>query len=421
MNNNLLAIVKQIIAEQGEGILGDPPRLRSFVKDYAKDEPQEERAAFGRCIEIGAYREFGKTNSQNDRNMLKAKLLLQLTKEGVDRKLGVDTLNMLEAALFGRAPRAAPRQTPAPALPPRRNAERGAAGIETPAGAMGAGRFTLKTLIFAAAGGAGAFAGEEVSGRLRMNMTFSYALGTHVLEMAFWAGILSLLISIALITAQHVLQRKPPNLKRVLPPMLLGIVTGTFAGGIAQVIFNYTQNISPFVRTTSNALCWGVFGAGLGLGVSFFMPNFPKKRAALAGFLGGTLGGAIYVAMISSEQNIGGLIGVVVLGTAIGAVISFVEEALREAWLTVVWGPKETTNISLGQKPVVFGASREADVYLSPRRGEPEIPPVRAVVGIDGGRVFLDDRVSGGRRELRNGETVDLGRVSVIANVKTGH
>jgi Ca-activated chloride channel family protein len=110
----------------------------------------------------------------------------------------------------------------------------------------------------------------------------------------------------------------------------------------------------------------------------------------------------------------------VVLGAAIGLAISWVEEALREAWLTVVWGPKETTSISLGQKPVVFGSSREADVFLSPRRGQAEIPPIRAIVGIEGGRVMLDDRAAGTRRELRNGETVDLGRVNIIANIKTG-
>jgi hypothetical protein len=70
---------------------------------------------------------------------------------------------------------------------------------------------------------------------------------------------------------------------------------------------------------------------------------------------------------------------------------------------------------------VVFGSSREADVYLSPRRGQPEIPAIRAIVGIEGGRVILDDRVTGTRRELRNGETADLGRVNIVANIKKGN
>jgi Ca-activated chloride channel family protein len=137
----------------------------------------------------------------------------------------------------------------------------------------------------------------------------------------------------------------------------------------------------------------------------------------LAGFIGGIIGGIICVTL---ESTILGILSEIMLGLVIGLAISWVEEALREAWLTVVWGPKETTTISLGAKSVVFGSSREADVYLPRRRGEPEIPPVRAVVGIEGGRVILDDRSNGTRRELHNGETADFGRVSIIVNIKKG-
>ncbi|MDR2629941.1 MAG: hypothetical protein LBC60_03355, partial [Spirochaetaceae bacterium] len=114
------------------------------------------------------------------------------------------------------------------------------------------------------------------------------------------------------------------------------------------------------------------------------------------------------------------VIGVTILGLFIGFAIAFIEEALREAWITVIWGPKETSTISLGTKPVVFGSTPEADVYLPPGRGDVKPLPVRAVVSIEGGRVILDDRANGTRRELRNGETADLGRVSVIANIKKG-
>ena len=37
MNTNLLNIVKQIIANQGEAILTDPKRLSSFLADLAQD------------------------------------------------------------------------------------------------------------------------------------------------------------------------------------------------------------------------------------------------------------------------------------------------------------------------------------------------------------------------------------------------
>jgi hypothetical protein len=114
------------------------------------------------------------------------------------------------------------------------------------------------------------------------------------------------------------------------------------------------------------------------------------------------------------------VIGITILGIFIGLFISIIEEALREARLTIVWGPKETTAISPGQKPVVFGSSHEADVFLPQKHGQPEIPPTRAVVSIEGGKAILDDRTAGVRRELRNNETVDLSRVSIITNSKTG-
>jgi hypothetical protein len=55
MNNNLLAIVKQIVDQHGEAILGDSARLKPLFADYAKNEVKEDRVALGRWLEHGAY------------------------------------------------------------------------------------------------------------------------------------------------------------------------------------------------------------------------------------------------------------------------------------------------------------------------------------------------------------------------------
>ncbi|MDR2702133.1 MAG: hypothetical protein LBB72_06860 [Spirochaetaceae bacterium] len=47
----------------------------------------------------------------------------------------------------------------------------------------------------------------------------------------------------------------------------------------------------------SRIICWGIAGCGIGLGVSLFVPNYPKNRAMAAGFLGGLIGGGIYTAI----------------------------------------------------------------------------------------------------------------------------
>ena len=116
MNNNLLNIVKRIIAEKGESILADPQKLKALFSDYAKDEPKEERAAFGRCIEIGSYNELKSANSVNERQHRKTVLIDQLNAKGIDRARGRDALDLLETAIFNKT--AAPAQGKAPAPVP---------------------------------------------------------------------------------------------------------------------------------------------------------------------------------------------------------------------------------------------------------------------------------------------------------------
>jgi hypothetical protein len=105
------------------------------------------------------------------------------------------------------------------------------------------------------------------------------------------------------------------------------------------------------------------------------------------------------------------------LGLVIGLAISIVEEALREAWLTVIGGPKESVTISLGAMPGVFGSSREADVYLPARGGVPALP-VRAVVTLENGQVVLDDNQTGKRGALSNGGEFTLDRLRVVVSTK---
>ncbi|GHT57376.1 hypothetical protein FACS1894109_09270 [Spirochaetia bacterium] len=100
MNNNFLIIIKRIIAEQGEGILGEPGRLKGYVKDYAKNEPKPLRVAFGRCIENGAYNAL---KIAQDKAAVKAAIAQRVnSSEGLDLALCNEALDVLEAALFGR-------------------------------------------------------------------------------------------------------------------------------------------------------------------------------------------------------------------------------------------------------------------------------------------------------------------------------
>lgn len=114
MNNSFLAIIKRIVAEQGENILSDSVRLKPFIKSYASAEPKEDRVAFGRAIENGFYYELKRTSPSN-RAQVKASQVSRLqTLTGYDARRCSETVNLLEAVL----PQTVPPPYVAPMPPP---------------------------------------------------------------------------------------------------------------------------------------------------------------------------------------------------------------------------------------------------------------------------------------------------------------
>jgi Ca-activated chloride channel family protein len=274
---------------------------------------------------------------------------------------------------------------------------------------------TKKTLKFSIAGALGACIGQIATEIFRSHTNVSFF--DNVVDVALWAGTIGLGISLALLIVQNVYLKKFPFSKSMIKTAIIGIFLGAIAGGIAQVAFALTYDISRLAEITSRIICWGIFGLGVGWGVSLFVPNYPKKRAMMAGLLGGIVGGAAF--RISFEifpETYGRLVGVAILGLFIGFVISYIEEILREAWLTVVWGKNETTSVSLGNKPIILGSSPQADIYLPV---EKNYPPITAIINIENSKVIIDNRVNNQRTELRNGSKVTMGALEVIVNVKT--
>jgi hypothetical protein len=97
MNTSLFAIVKQITAQHGEAILGDPRRLKGFIHDRAKGEPKEDRLAFGRAVEQGFYRKLKRT-ALHDRARVKAALASRLQSAiGFDAPRCAAALDLLDA------------------------------------------------------------------------------------------------------------------------------------------------------------------------------------------------------------------------------------------------------------------------------------------------------------------------------------
>ncbi|MDR2596126.1 MAG: hypothetical protein LBC76_02275 [Treponema sp.] len=370
MNANLLKILKQIIASHGENILSDPQRLKAVFSDFAKNEPKEDRVAFGRSIEQGFYQKLKQT-SPTDRANVKASMISQLqTLTGYDTARCTSAINLLETLLSSVAP------------------------LQSQIKSISRPKISIRTLLFAVAAGIGALAGDLLG--FATNVIGRYSSSDNIQQISLyhglWTGLNGLGISIGIFLVLTFYLKRKLSIFYIIKSALIGITVGILGGFI-----------SPFISFRLGF--WGVFGCGLGFGVSFYIKNFSKIRAMIAGLVGGVIGGIASNFMHFTPA-------VTILGFVIGLFISIAEETMRQAWITVIWGPKETRTIALGQKPIVFGSSSQADIYLSKE------PPVRVTIQIENSKVVMYDKTTNQRRELQNGDRVDLGKVSIVANTK---
>jgi tetratricopeptide (TPR) repeat protein len=117
MNDNLLTVMQKLVVEQGEDILSNPNRIRAFLADYANREPKAQRNALVKCVEYGFYDKL-KNTAEFERPARKTGFAQKLyEEEGLDLGLCKDSVDLLEAALFGKvttAPEEKPQQ-PQPA------------------------------------------------------------------------------------------------------------------------------------------------------------------------------------------------------------------------------------------------------------------------------------------------------------------
>jgi MFS family permease len=284
-------------------------------------------------------------------------------------------------------------------------------------------RLTKKTGFYAIGGGVVAAIAEGITEFVHLDV-MDEAAGSAwqpITDVALWMGLCALGISLGLLAAQNLYLKRMPRAETLIKSLVIGLVSGAIAGGIAQLLFGVFVGQLDFVfARIFQASCWGLAGLGVGLGVSFFVPNYPAGRATLAGFLGGALGGAAFVSLgifLDIPEAAARVVGLFLLGAAIGLAISATEEILREAWLTVIWGKNETSSLSLGKKPVVLGSAREADLHLSSKK----FPPITAILSVENNRVMLDNRLNQQKTALPNGSKITIGPITIVINARKGN
>jgi hypothetical protein len=101
VNPNLIAVVKKIIAEQGDSVLSEPKRVSAFLADLAQDVPKPQKNALVKCLELGSA-QILKNTEVTERANFKQHLAHRLhDEEGLDFGLCRETLELLATVLFG--------------------------------------------------------------------------------------------------------------------------------------------------------------------------------------------------------------------------------------------------------------------------------------------------------------------------------
>jgi hypothetical protein len=231
-----------------------------------------------------------------------------------------------------------------------------------------------------------------------------------------WAGLAAALISVGLHAAIKMYSRKTIEwwslAKKSIPA---GFLAGAVSGGIAQAIFGLTLFSDVFIQELFRAICWAIFGAILGWRLSYSIPNLGVKKAVIAG-LGGGFIGAIGFIIVSGllVETLGRMLGIGILGAALGLALVIVEERYRSAYLEVHWAPNEVSKFTLGNTPVFIGGGSEDTVYVY------GIPHHAMSLVYQQGEVKGIYNVTGEKKELHDGSIIKLGRVQMIVRIRQG-
>jgi pimeloyl-ACP methyl ester carboxylesterase len=232
-----------------------------------------------------------------------------------------------------------------------------------------------------------------------------------VVYTGLWLSISSAVIAASLFVCAEWYQRRELLANRVLKVLLYGAIAGFISGAVAQGVFLIHIGSPEFQNYALRSFCWGLAGAIIGGLLSRTVPNLKLSRGSAAGFVGGCIGGILFV-LVSNEmpETWGRVIGIGALGLALGLAMYLVENLFREASLEVIWAYNETTRVSLGAQPISIGGDVEDHIF---QRG---LPPHAATVMMQNGQIEHIDNANGARTTLTDGSHLTIGSLQLIVH-----
>jgi hypothetical protein len=272
-----------------------------------------------------------------------------------------------------------------------------------------------KKVLFWLFGFVGGMLGALISEFIYVITPGKQTILTGILITALWAGLFSVMIATGLFYAIETYSRRNIDwaalFKKSIPA---GFIAGIVSGGIAQAVFGPVSNLlsNVWVEFLFQSACWGILGLILGWWLSKSIPNLSTNRALSAGFIGGFFGGALFIiAGALLDLLPGHMLGVGILGAALGFCLVIVEEQSRSAYLEVHRGSDDTSYFTLGKTPVFIGAG-DSDIYV------PTVGNRAMSIVIEGGQIIATDHTKGKKKQMTDGNHITIGKIDMVIRTR---
>ncbi|RJF71284.1 hypothetical protein D3875_06565 [Deinococcus cavernae] len=279
---------------------------------------------------------------------------------------------------------------------------------------------TLQTTLLGALGG---FLGFVLSEVLVPQSGSGGFLG-NIVGTAWWTALLMLPLTLLLLAGENLLSMRGRWSRGLAQVWLPALLLGACSGALAQFIYALGL-MAGLPGRLMRALGWAVMGAGVGLLLGLHDRSPAKAlRGALGGAAGGFLGGLVFdsfTALRFGEEDTGTLarlVGLTLLGAAIGFMLRLAQEFLKGAWLLgTTTGRSEGKQYILGKPAVTVGRSETSDISLS---HDAQVPMQAGTLVQRGGNwhwegePILINRQPKTRAALRNGDRLTFGQTELV-------
>jgi hypothetical protein len=238
--------------------------------------------------------------------------------------------------------------------------------------------------------------------------------GTFVevmVKVGVWFGVIGALIAPAILLGHVIYAARSfsaalisSNILRLSLGAGFGFISGFIAGAVAQGLYT---GIGP--TEVLRTICWGTAGGLLGIALSFRIPNLTAFRGFAGGFAGGIVGGIVFIGIsLGGSQAFGRLLGIAIIGFAIGLMIMLADALFRKAWIEVRYGSRETRTLTLGPEPLRIGSdAAHCALYVK------DVPAIACSYRFADGRVICDDKINNRIGPVPFGVPMVIGRVTV--------